>query len=297
MEEGHEARPRDAQDIPFAAGESTARCMKRVARQRYVEGIAAEAQGIRIGLRASAPGVLEVLLDALPPGWTAVSSGEPVHALYSVISSEAPMPEHRLYAGPRLVQSSPSLAVVRRELEAYIDTVLAVSAPKRLWLHAGVVADGDRAIVLPGSSGAGKTTLVRALLDRGARYYSDDAAVLDARGRVHPYARPLAMRARGVPLARRRLAVPEASVGRDPLPVGLIVITRWREGARFRPAPMAGARSVLRLLEHALSARARPEATLRALGRLMARAAVFEGDRGDADRAAESILQLLRGLR
>ncbi len=38
---------------------------------------------------------------------------------------------------------------------------------------------------------SGKTTLVRALVDAGAVYYSDEFAALDETGRVIPYARRL----------------------------------------------------------------------------------------------------------
>ena len=63
-----------------------------------------------------------------------------------------------------------------------------------LMMHAGVVAWKGKAIVLPGTSHAGKTTLVTALVEAGATYYSDEYAVLDAKGHVSPYARRLSLR-------------------------------------------------------------------------------------------------------
>ena len=57
-------------------------------------------------------------------------------------------------------------------------------------MHAGAVAWRDRGIVIPGRSHSGKTTLVRALVE-AARYYSDEFAVLDPQGRLHPYPLPL----------------------------------------------------------------------------------------------------------
>src|ERR687894_479249 len=50
-----------------------------------------------------------------------------------------------------------------------------------------VVARGGRALVRPGPSLSGKTTLVAALVRSGAAYLSDEFAVLDPEGRVHPY--------------------------------------------------------------------------------------------------------------
>jgi hypothetical protein len=67
-------------------------------------------------------------------------------------------------------------------------THIALHAPEHVFVQAGVVGVGERAMVLPGKSFAGKTTLVAALVRAGAEYWSDEYAVLDANGDVHPYA-------------------------------------------------------------------------------------------------------------
>ena len=64
-----------------------------------------------------------------------------------------------------------------------------------MFVHAGVVAVDGRALLLPGGSFTGKTTLVAALLRAGAQYGSDEYAVLDEAGLVLPaYPRPLSIR-------------------------------------------------------------------------------------------------------
>ena len=80
-------------------------------------------------------------------------------------------------------------------------------------LHAGAVADGDRAVVLPGRSGAGKSTLVAGLVARGRTYLGDEVTAVDPDGlRVHGFPKALfvdagavdALEALGVgPLPRR----------------------------------------------------------------------------------------------
>jgi len=61
-----------------------------------------------------------------------------------------------------------------------------------LTVHAGVVAQGSSAIVVPGSSGTGKSTLVAACVAAGFSYVSDEALCLDSRGsRVVAYPRPM----------------------------------------------------------------------------------------------------------
>ena len=50
----------------------------------WAEGMSFEAYGLRVGVRTNRPGVLETLLNHLPPGWSPISSPE-VQQLYSVI--------------------------------------------------------------------------------------------------------------------------------------------------------------------------------------------------------------------
>ena len=171
---------------------------------------------------------------------------------------------------------------------------LAEHARGRVFIHAGVVGFRGRAIVVPGRSFTGKSTLIAALLRAGARYLSDEYAVLDDRGRVHPYPRPLSLRApgkrRGV---RREAAALGAKVGRRALPVGLIVVTRYAAGApRFTPAALSAGQAALALLDNAIAARSAPERVWPALRAAVASARAVRGDRGEADEAAGAILAL-----
>lgn len=61
-----------------------------------------------------------------------------------------------------------------------------------LTVHAGVIAQGSCAIVVPGSSGTGKSTLVAACVAAGFSYVSDEALCIDSRGsKVVAYPRPM----------------------------------------------------------------------------------------------------------
>jgi hypothetical protein len=79
-------------------------------------------------------------------------------------------------------------------LESEIRQTVAKGAARRTFVHAGVVGWNGRAILVPGRSRSGKTTLVAELVKAGAQYLSDEFAVLDGRGRVHPFAKPLSIR-------------------------------------------------------------------------------------------------------
>jgi hypothetical protein len=61
-------------------------------------------------------------------------------------------------------------------------------------LHAGVVARGGRAVLLPAAMESGKTTLTAALLQRGWDYLSDEAALIHPETlRVQAYPKPLSV--------------------------------------------------------------------------------------------------------
>ena len=62
------------------------------------------------------------------------------------------------------------------------DTVrrLAVNRHRHfLQIHAGVVSNGERCLMLPGAPGSGKTTLTAALSAAGLQYFSDEFALLE----------------------------------------------------------------------------------------------------------------------
>jgi hypothetical protein len=71
---------------------------------------------------------------------------------------------------------------------------LVVSRTPLLAFHAAVVSRDGVTMVVPGGSGAGKTTLTVALLQRGWSYVSDEALALDwETAALVPYPRPMAV--------------------------------------------------------------------------------------------------------
>jgi hypothetical protein len=155
-----------------------------------------------------------------------------------------------------------------------------------------------RAILLPGASRSGKSTLVAALLRAGARYYSDEYAVLGPDGLVYPFARPLSIRSADGTTSQR--CGPEefgARTASKPLPIGLSAITKYLPGTRWRPRSLSTGQAVLALLEDTLSAQLDPEGTLRVLHKTLAPALVVKGPRGEADETAEQLLDTLDGAR
>jgi hypothetical protein len=270
--------------------------MEKLDRLGWAAGIAFTAYGVSVGVRVSDPSVLERVRALLPPGWK--PAGKPtVRRLYSLIAGgPTSRPGVRrfnlLYSDAARLLRTHDLEETLRQLEFDLELYIADRAPRRTFVHAGVVGWNGQAIVIPGRSFSGKSSLVKALVKAGASYYSDEFAVLDERGRVHPYPIPLAIRPsqNGAPPIKRTVEEIGGVAGVCPLPVGLVLITRYVSGTRFRPRPVSAGRAVLGLLAHTLPARRRPGRVLDALTQTVAHASVLRGTRGEAEETARQIL-------
>jgi hypothetical protein len=86
-----------------------------------------------------------------------------------------------------------SVEAVARSLVWYLNTVALQSPADEVLVHAAVATLHGRAVLFPGESGAGKTTLAASLALSGWGYLSDEVAPLDRDGLVHAYPRPLAL--------------------------------------------------------------------------------------------------------
>lgn len=251
--------------------------------------------GVRIGIRANRPGLISMLMSRVPVRWTQINPPQ-VDRMYSVLSFRPAGVTKRLPTLNFLFADAHQLASTaeREELgdvfESDIASYFGRTARNWLFVHAGVVGWNGSAIVIPGRSYSGKTTLVHALLKQGATYYSDEFAVLDENGCVHPYPRRLSIRANTV---SERIAAAQlgAQTGSVPLRIGLVILTRYKTGAQWQPYRLTPGRAVLGLLENTLSARRNPELALHVLGDAIHRASVLEGFRGDAVETARAILR------
>lgn len=262
----------------------------------WAAGLTFTAYGVRVGVRVDDHELLYGVVERLPPGWR-LSASPFVTRLYSLIAGDTNGARRvrrfrLLYSGAELVARSLDAEAVFERFESDLQLYVAERAPRRVFVHAGVVGWRGRAIIIPGRSLSGKTTLVAELLRAGAEYYSDEYAVLDAAGRVHPYPRPLALReGDGLKQTRRHAEEFGASVGRAPLPVGLVVVCRHVRGAGWRPRRLTPGEGVLEMLANTVCARRSPALSLAALSSAAAGATVLAGARGEAARAAESILR------
>lgn len=255
--------------------------------------IAFESFGVALSVSAPSDELLSRVAQVLPPGWRATTAPLEANQHFALVSPDGisywVQNQLGVFAGGSDVDVA--LDVLDSTLRSYI----AVRAPDRIFVHAGVVAHRGRAIVIPGVSFSGKTSLVAELVSRGATYYSDEYAVLDAEGRVHPYAKPLSVRNGG--LSQRDQPVEDfgGQAGTGAVPVGLVVLASYRPGAAWAPEVMSPGEAALAVLANTLPAQDRPAESMTAIRRLLDNAVVLEGERGEAAQVAPDLLARLDG--
>jgi hypothetical protein len=201
---------------------------------------------------------------------------------------------YRVIGGGESLAGSSDLDVALEVLDKQLRAFIAIRAPDHIFVHAGVVGWRGRAIVIPGMTFTGKTTLVAELVRAGAEYYSDEFAPIDPQGRVHPYPKPLSIRPRDGSWSQvdHDSSHFGAAVGAEPIPVGVVAIAPYKPGASWRPMRLSTGEGVLALLANTVPAHQRPAEAMTALGAAAASAMVLEGERGEAREVVEALLEL-----
>ena len=269
--------------------------MQKVDRLGWAAGFSIKSYGVRIGIRSNDPSCLKRIRNRLPHGWE-LSSSPVVDRLYSLlIGGTGPGANLRhfnlLYGDHVRLARSLDVDQIFERFESDLRLFIAELARRRVFVHAGVVGWKGRAIVVPGRSFSGKSSLVAALVRAGATYYSDEYAVFDSRGRVHPFPKPLEIRELG-DTRQSKVTIEElgGQSGTRPLPVGLVVMTQFKAGARWRPRKLSPGKGVLELLSNTVSARREPEKALVTLQHVVASAEVVKGARGECRDIVKSLL-------
>jgi hypothetical protein len=234
---------------------------------------------------------LRAIIGGLPTGWSVVpdeAGSDEVSWRFAVLNDAN---------GYRVIQSDGyeqvcgdlDLAVwlLRTQMRRYVGH----HSESLVFVHAGVVAYQGRAILLPGRSFAGKSTLVVALVRAGADYYSDEFAMLDEAGRVAKYLEPIQLRGPHGP----EVLTLDFDTPQDPLPVGLVAVTTYTAGAEWSPRRLSTGQGVLAMMEHAAPARDKPAKTLSILRLALANAEILQGERGEAEETARALLEAAAG--
>ncbi len=120
------------------------------------------------------------------------TSAEPDHQLAVVASQRSDLPFRLLIDGV-LKHRATSRGELLRQLTFELNVLARTpAAGSTIALHSGAVERSGRVLLIAGPKGAGKSTLTAALVQSGARYVTDEVALVDLPvGRLRPYPKPL----------------------------------------------------------------------------------------------------------
>jgi hypothetical protein len=257
-----------------------------------LQGFAIRACGISIAILCDDSLVLETLNRFLLP-WAPRTSDSQTSEVFSIEPSGA-SGRFSIRRRDELIAAAEEPQHLFTALQRAVDDAIVEHLSGFCVIHAGVAAIGDSIVLLPGSSGSGKTTLVAELVRRGAEYYSDEYALVDECGRVHPYPRALMLRdAEGIqhPILPQDL---NARVGAEPKPVARVLLLQVQPDSShgLNLQRLNQSEGMLRLLQHTPQTLDRKPGILKPIGALAASAAFFTGTRGEVAGAAEEILRM-----
>jgi hypothetical protein len=185
-------------------------------------------------------------------------------------------------------------------VESEVRVTVAEFAVSKVFLHAGVVAWNNRAIVIPATSFSGKSTLVAELVKKGAVYYSDEYAVLDAAGNVQPFPKWLSLRGIIDPYTQLECSVESIGgiAGTKTIPVGMVLIAQYKKEKkipkRWNPRRLSSGQAMMEILPHTVPIRNKPKFVLKCLNNLTSRAIIVKTVRGEAKDFANMLLNYFK---
>lgn len=141
---------------------------------RWHTGYVVTGYGVRIGVRVNRAALARQLQQRVTPGTriAANPSGGPVSRIVSFVDggsrSSADTPRYNVHANGGLVSRADDVTIIHDAYDTQLRVAFAEFSTRKLFIHAGVVGWRGRAIVIPGRSLAGKTTLTAALVRAGA---------------------------------------------------------------------------------------------------------------------------------
>ncbi len=268
--------------------------MKSIRKAVYRYGF--ESFGVRIGLESNTEELLkeivEKLAQTIPEGLYKTFEGVTEHNfLFEKVGSDL----HIFKDGEDFIKTQHT-SVMLGHCVSRLRLCVAEFAPNNVFLHAGAVVWNNKAILFPGDSYSGKTSIVAEFIKQGAIYHSDDYAILDEKGFNHPFPKTLSIR--GIIDENQQLEVSYkdfgAIVGIEPFPVSAVVLTKFEDNAEWEPNVLSPGNAVMALLPHTISIRSNPKFSLQVLNKLTERAIISQSKRGEAKNTVKCLLEFLK---
>jgi hypothetical protein len=240
--------------------------------------------------------------------------GEPSH-IYSFIDREqTPDGRYQVYRDGEVVSITTSPSSVLRHLFWDVNRNVVEGTRDLLLLHASAVERAGRAAVFPAPMGSGKTTLVTGLLQRGARYVTDEAVALDPSDlKIRPYAKPLSIESGSwdvlsdlrprvdaslEPFLEAGWYVPPDAIHDDavasPCAPRLVISPRYERGARTELVQILRSEALVTLAENCFNiTNFGPRRSMEILARVVRSSRCYRLTVGDLGQACDAVLELM----
>ena len=179
--------------------------------------------------------------------------------------------------------------------DSLVRILVAEFSPHNVFIHAGSVGWRGRAIILPGNSHFGKTTLVAELVRCGAEYYSDEYAIIDETGLVHPFARKLTMRENGRHVIEKPVDVEDfgGRKGSSPIPIAAVIFTKFDPEIEPEYEYLTTGQGVVEVIGQTIGIRRNSEFVIKVLKNAFSNAIIVKSPRNDAAKFARELLEFV----
>lgn len=165
--------------------------------------------------------------------------------------------------------------------------------PSVIAVHAALIEIDEALVIVPGSSGSGKSSLGVAAMEAGFHVWSDEYCLIDTgSGDVSGWPRPIRQRLTGGGVKRISHQGPQGP-GRATHVISMKYVAS-EAGSPLTLEPMSPGQVAMELMANTVCARSRPEETFRTTTTLARQVTGFLGSRGDVSRVLGPLRDLLR---
>jgi hypothetical protein len=179
--------------------------------------------------------------------------------------------------------------------DSLVRIVVAEFAPDLVFLHAGSVGWRGKAMIMPGDSFSGKSTLVAELVKLGADYYSDEYAILDVNGKVHPFDRPISLRTSNGP--GHEISLDPQDLGdsgkRVPLPLGAVLFLNFEPESVPNYEYLTTGQGVVQAVAQTIAIKRNSEFAIKVLKNAFSNAIIVKSPRPDVGEFAREFLEFI----
>ncbi len=284
-----------AQDIKSAT-EKKNQLSEKIRKSDFEHNFYIESFGVKIGVSSNSAEAIEKVKKAvavyLPECFVEIAKTAVEHNFLFLWNPSA---RDTLYKNGEKIFSREKRETSIDSVASQVRLTVAEFAVGRVFVHAGVISRKGKAIIFPGRSFGGKTALTAALIKRGAVYYSDEYAILDAEGFLYPFPKMLSVRGEIDDYKQVDYPVEKLGgvAGTEKITVGMVLVTEYKAAARWNPKILSTANGIIEIIKHTVPIRQNPQFTLEVLNKSAGKAIFIKSKRGDVSKSADEILKFI----